>query len=322
MRWLAAGATALDEATEKDVREFVLTLQRLSPRGTNLAIQALRSLGDFIVGKGLWPENYFRRVQKRREVQSKTPLGLKPEEVERLLAIPDRGSDHGLRDFLVLYTLAFVGLRAGELCALKVSDLDRQGCRLRVAGETSRVRAERWTWLPHTKDSRGTRRLKPEFAVPLDRWLTMRAAWGMGDDGPLFVNVSRHPMHREQGEPLTPDQVRQMVYRHSEKALQRKVHPHALRHTCAFGLARAGASMDVLREQLGHVSVAMSLHYMKGDAESVGDAIAKADASGKVKVPTRERPRLLQPRDLNDKRRVLEALGLTVEELRDLLKEQ
>jgi hypothetical protein len=60
---------------------------------------------------------------------------------------------------------------------------------------------------------------------------------------------------------------------------------------------------------------------MKGDAESSGDAIAAADASGAVKVQTRQRPRLVQPRDWDDKRKRLDALGLSVEDLRDLLKE-
>jgi hypothetical protein len=62
---------------------------------------------------------------------------------------------------------------------------------------------------------------------------------------------------------------------------------------------------------------------MKGDAESIGDAIADADAdaSGAVKVPIWQRQRLVQPRDWDDERKRLEALGLSVEDLRHLLKE-
>ena len=60
---------------------------------------------------------------------------------------------------------------------------------------------------------------------------------------------------------------------------------------------------------------------MKGDAESSGNAIADADASGAVKVPTWQRQRLVQPRDRDDKRKRLDALGLSVDDLRDLMKE-
>ncbi len=60
---------------------------------------------------------------------------------------------------------------------------------------------------------------------------------------------------------------------------------------------------------------------MKGNAESVGNAIADADASGAAKAQTRQRPRFVQPRDRDDKRKRLEVLGLSVEDLRDLLKE-
>ena len=73
--------------------------------------------------------------------------------------------------------------------------------------------------------------------------------------------------------------------------------------------------------QVRGARTALSLHYMKGDAESIDDAIADADASGAVKVPIWQRPRLVQPRDWDDERKRLEALGLSVEDLRHLLKE-
>ena len=170
--------------------------------------------------------------------------------------------------------------------------------------------------------------LLEEFATPLEHWLVIRETLSLPDEAPLFVNVSRHPGHREQGTPLTPRQIQQAVLRYGRRAgiERRRIHPHQLRHTAAFlmkrgGLTGKGMSVDEIRDQLGHVSLQMLLHYAKGDSDDLGDAYAAADISSAVKVPTRQRPRVLQPRDLQDKRRRLEALGLTIEDLREMLAE-
>jgi integrase/recombinase XerD len=329
-KWMVARGIFVEKFTAKDAATFITSLDsKLTARGVNLCLQACRSFGDFLVLRKVWTDNPFRspEIGKRREVVNRKPQGLSKEELEALLAAPDRRRASGLRDFLVLYVLAFTGMRSGEVCNLRLSDLHRDSCRVRVAGETTKTRTERWPWLPHTKDGRGHRTLKPELLKPLEQWLVIRETLGVGPDGPLFVNVSRHPLHRDQGQPLTPRQVQQMVLRNGRRAgIARRLHPHQLRHTAGFLMARGGLtskpmSPDQIMEQLGHVSLTMTLHYSKGTEEDTGDAFAAADISGAVRVPTRERPRVLQPRDLQDKKRVLEVFGVSAEDMREMLQE-
>jgi integrase len=305
--------------TAAHAAEFVASLDgRLTNRGVNMALQSGRNLGDFLVQRGLWPENWFRGagIGKRREVKDRRPQGLKPADLEKLLAAPDRDKANGLRGYLCLYVLSFVGLRCGELCALKLSDLHRDSCRLHIAGETAKTRTERWPFLPHTK--RGDKRiLKPEFSQPLDKWLLIRQSLKLPDEAPLFCTVSTHPGHREQGQPLTVQQVRQCCYRAGKKAGLGPIHPHQLRHCAGYLMAKAGHSIDTIREQLGHVSIAMSLHYSKQDAESIGDAIAERDASNGVKLPTRSRPRVMTPEQaekLVQLQKLAAELGMSLEE--------
>jgi site-specific recombinase XerD len=57
-----------------------------------------------------------------------------------------------------------------------------------------------------------------------------------------------------------------------------KVRPHALRHVFATEMRRLGIDIADLMEQLGHSSVAMTLHYARGALAKRKDAVAKLDA--------------------------------------------
>ena len=157
-KWLFSEGVVINKFTRKHAADFITSLDgRLTPRGVNMCLQVCRSFGDFLVLRGIWTENHFRvsEIGKRREIANRRPQGLTTEELGRLLAAPDRKKANGLRDFLVLYMLAFTGMRSGEVCALRLSDLHRDSCKVRVAGETAKTRTERWPWLPHKKDGRG-----------------------------------------------------------------------------------------------------------------------------------------------------------------------
>jgi integrase len=54
--------------------------------------------------------------------QSGVPAVLSPDEVERVLAATDRSTTRGRRDYAILLLLARLGLRAGEIVALELSD--------------------------------------------------------------------------------------------------------------------------------------------------------------------------------------------------------
>jgi site-specific recombinase XerD len=293
--WAAPKGLLLQEFTADQAGQYVSSLDStLSPRGVNMALQVARSFGDYLVSKGVWPVNHFRApgIAKRREVKNRLPRGLTPDELSALLATPKRHLSHGLRDYCMLYLMGFVGLRSGEVCNLKESDLHLDSCRVRVAGETAKTRQERFVWLPHTK--KGTKRvLKEEFDKPLRDWLLIRKTMGLGKDAPLFCVVSRHDDHAPQGSPLTPRAVLQRTVRYGKRAkIGRRVHPHMLRHTAGYLMGKRGMTVEQIMQELGHVSVSMALHYSKGTSEDTGDAYAEADVSGIVAVPTRKRPKV------------------------------
>lgn len=169
-------------------------------------------------------------------------------EVQALLdALPRRGAS-GSRNRALIVVLWRVGLRIGEALALAPKDLDLElGSITVLQGKGAKRRV--------VAVDRMTRRY-------LEAWLAERSRLGIGEDTPLFCTVSRDVagVGRSMGAPS----VREMLKRYARKAgLRKRVHPHGLRHTCAFELSEAGIPMTHIQQQLGHEDLAMTDHYVR-----------------------------------------------------------
>jgi len=140
------------------------------------------------------------------------------------------------RDDAVLEVLYGSGLRVGELCGLRVGDVDRARARLTVWGKGSKQRV-----VPASE---------PAVAA-LGRWLDQRDRLRAPDTpaDTLFVN--------QRGRPLTPRDVRRIL----DQRASDPTHPHALRHTFATHLLDGGADLRAVQELLGHADLATTQIY-------------------------------------------------------------
>ena len=78
------------------------------------------------------------------------------------------------------------------------------------------------------------------------------------------------------GGPLSDRYVRQALGRYGEKAgIEKRVHPHGLRHSHAAHLAASGVPVHVIQKQLGHSSLAVTGFYL--------DSIAPAEVVAAVR---------------------------------------
>lgn len=146
------------------------------------------------------------------------------------------------------------GLRRGELCGLKWSDLD--GDSLTVARARTAVGYDVTEREPKSGRTR-TVALDPVTVVQLKghrtRQLVERLAWGEAwtDSGYIFT--------REDGTPIHPHSLSQFFETRVASTTLPRISLHGTRHTHAtLGLA-AGISPRVMQERLGHSSVAITL---------------------------------------------------------------
>jgi len=185
-----------------------------SPRTRNARLAAIHSFTRYAALRHPEHLHTIGRVIaipiKRHQRGGLTYLNL--DEVEALLAAPDRATWLGRRDHALLLLAILTGVRVTELVTLTVGDVTLgTGAHIKVEGKGRKRRATT---------------LSPETVAVLRQWLTERQ--GQPAD-PLFPT--------RQGQPLTRSGVRQLLTKHTATAAascpslnDKPVSPHTLRH--------------------------------------------------------------------------------------------
>jgi integrase/recombinase XerD len=175
----------------------------------------------------------------RRE--RKLPHALEVEDIERLLAQPGGDAPRALRD-RAMFELAYgSGLRVSELVGVSRDRLDLRGQSVSVAGKGGKERA-----VPF---GRSARRALADWLERGRPALAPRARHDL-----LFVNA--------RGGPLSRMGFWKILRHHARAAgISSRVHPHALRHSCAPHLLKGGADLRVVQELLGHASITTTAIY-------------------------------------------------------------
>jgi site-specific recombinase XerD len=168
------------------------------------------------------------------------PEPLTSAEVGALLAACSLRSATGIRNRALIMLLYRSGLRISEALALRPASID-------LAHHSARVL--------HGKGGKATvRGFHPSADDALARWLDRRAALGLRN-GPLFCTLK--------GTQLSDGYVRDMLKRLAARAgIDKRVHPHGLRHTYADELEKAGLPVSTISKLLGHSSVAVTSRYL------------------------------------------------------------
>jgi len=173
------------------------------------------------------------------------PRYLQSEEVERLIASCDQASAVGWRDRAILLLLARLGLRAGDIVHLRLSDIDWKGAWIHVCGK-----GRRHTRLPLTQ----------EVGDAIVTYLNEGRPRTNADT--LFIRC-RAPFCA-----FSSSTVSHIV----DKALRRagvrrpsRGAAHLLRHSLATSMLRQGASLEDIAPVLRHRSIETTQIYAKVD---------------------------------------------------------
>ena len=173
------------------------------------------------------------------------------------------------RDRLIVLLMARAGLRRGELCGLRRSDVHLLADSRPLGCEVARAHLHvvRREDNPNGAWAKSRR----QRAVPLDflavqafdtcalERMTIPAAAGSDF---VLVNLSRGQV----GAPVRPRAVGDLMAAASRRAgLATAVTPHQLRHAFGSSAADAGCGIDVVADLLGHASVSSSQVYMHPD---------------------------------------------------------
>lgn len=152
----------------------------------------------------------------------------------------------GQRNRAMIVTMWRSGLRVGELLALEPKDVDlERGAIVVLRGKGGRRR---------------TIGIDPAALTVIERWMETRARVA-AERG---WRPSLHPLFcTMKGTPVRAPYVRELLHRLGRRAeIAKRVHPHGLRHTCAFDMAMEGVPVHVIQRQLGHRSLNTTERYI------------------------------------------------------------
>ncbi len=180
---------------------------------------------------------------------------LEADEVRAILARPNTKTLGGLRDYTLLLFLYNTGARVSEAADLCWNDLQLTTPRqVRLHGKGRKDRL-----LP----------LWRETADSLRRLGTINHP-----DTQPHVFLNRH------GEALSRDGIAYILRRYVQAAARelpalarKRVTPHVMRHSCAVGLLQSGNSLPVIRDYLGHASIATTGRYIETNLQMKRDAL-------------------------------------------------
>ena len=188
---------------------------------------------------------------------------------------PNNSDARGVRDRALLEMLYASGLRAAEICALRLSDVDLERDFLRCRGKGGKERM-----VPLA----GVARAALDNYLAFSRPKLSGAADGLDDSKGVRARknfarrgVSDRVFLSDMGRALSRELLGQIVKKHASRAgLPDWVSPHSLRHSFATHLLANGADLRAIQELLGHADIATTQIYTHVETSHLRDAYRKA----------------------------------------------
>jgi len=238
---------SLDDLRARDVSNFVLRWVRSErPGRAKLMATALRSFFRFLLARGEIEVDLAAAVPSVADWRHATlPKYLSREQVEHLLAVCDRDTAIGRRNFAILLLLARLGLRAGEVVSLKLDDIDWQAGEFRVRGKGSLH--DRLPLLPDVGKALAAYLRQDRPACRTRRlFIRLRAPRrGFASSAAIDTIVNRALLKADLEAPMRG--------------------AHLLRHSLATSMLRAGATMTEIGQVLRHRNSNTTEIYAKVD---------------------------------------------------------
>lgn len=207
---------------------------------------AFSSFARFLVYDG--ESDRMPRLDSMPKKDQSLPQILSEEEIQRIINACADGTPIGMRDRAMVELAYGAGLRASELCSLRLKDLDSSNGFLYARGKGDKERN-----VPYVG---GVRKVVEDYIE------NYRPALDKSKQEWLFLSKSGRQMRRE-----SFWQIMRKRGRQASGISLKRLHPHILRHSFATHLLRNGMDQRTLQEILGHSSIITTEKYTHFDQE-------------------------------------------------------
>jgi len=233
----------------RQAQEFINYLQKQAPAGVYVYYRTLKAVFNIAKDWNYIESNPFLKVKLPRR-QKNEVVTVRRSEVDKIVKAVNN------EILQRAYIFAFLtGVRAGELTALKWSDVNLSDKYLTIGGNGFITKSKRNRKVPLSKAVvRILTELKPKI-VKLD--------------GYVFCKSNGYPYSTD----YLSKQFKKAV---REVGLDEKIHLHTLRAGYATHLAESGVSLQQIKELLGHKDYKTTLRYASVSLDTLREAVRKA----------------------------------------------
>ncbi len=255
LRWLGSAATAagLAALNAEQVERVFLNLARTQGQGARRSLQvAMRTFFRFCFEQGIVAQRLDRAVPTLRTYkQARPPRGIEAGQVQQVLAQVDRNTAVGQRNYAILQLLRTYGIRAGQVRALRLDDID---------------------WAENKIRFRATKNGK-EVQLPLSRDVGesllayLRDARPIGDWPEVFLTC-RAPYHALRNYTIS----QRVSQRLARLGIETPGGAHVFRHAFATRMLAEGHSLKAIGDVLGHRHLSTTFIYTTVDFNALAEA--------------------------------------------------
>jgi len=239
----------VDKITSTSIAQFLANMNGVSKKTTLNYHTGLSSLWNYLVKLGYVKQHVVRLVDPPRP-EDKLIVPFDRQEIVDLLAKTEN-TKAAVRNRAIILLLLDTGIRASELCSLRVKDIDLEKRKIRAFGKGSKERS-----IPfHISTQKA-----------LEIYFDIRKLKGYNKrNEPVFMTYYRIPSQLDRIDLL------HVLGKIGERAEVASCHPHRFRHTFAIQFLRNGGNIYTLQALLGHTTLDMVKRYL---------AIAQTDLDG------------------------------------------
>ncbi len=243
------------------VRDYVVALSKkgLTTRSINRKCATLNSFYTYLRTIGAIDTHPLAQ-HKSLKAKKSFIVPFSESEVAQVLLQIDRSSFSGLRDATAIELLYSTGMRQAELIGLKVSDIDWSQQQLRILGKRNKERI-----VP----------MLPSLITSLKSYCKQRSDIDKATTHDILLVTDK-------GKKTYPSFVYRLIKLYFREVSSKiRTSPHVLRHSFATHMLDAGADINVVKEILGHESLAATQEYTKVQLPKVQDAYRAAHPRAK-----------------------------------------
>ncbi len=239
------GNERLVHIDQMTIRAFLAYLYRQKVKKVTISrkIASLRAFFKYLLREGKVKNNPAEMVQLPK-IDKYLPTFLSVDEVFSLIGTEFKSDVFGLRDKAIIELFYSSGIRVGELAGLNVDDIDWASSLAKIRGKGKKERI-----VPVGGPALEALKI---YIKKRDELRKRNLATDI--DAPLFLNRF--------GTRITTRSIGRLLDKYVLlSGINRKIGPHALRHTFATHLMDEGADMRVIQELLGHESLSTTQKY-------------------------------------------------------------